>query len=819
MQKHSFLSIFLTALISLLVVTSIVFAVTTISTNVTTDGNLTVSGSTTFNGVSYSWPSSLVASNFLTTDSSGNLSWGAVPDPGWTDSGAIINLSTSSDRVGIGYSDNASGAKLTVNGSVGIGTTNPLQIFQVNDTATAAFVVTSAGQVGIGTTNPSTALSIDGDLSFVGQQTISTTAGNLIFNPTTDVVFNDSKAAAFGSGSDSRIYYDGTDTFWNLRSAGTGDLMIALTGSFPSPDAGTVHIWSGDAGAVTAVAGTALAVETSTNNYLSLLHPANTTAGLLIGEPASNSRGWFVYDGSTHPTDTDRWRMAMASVDEYVFTATDLDMSNNTLSNVGAAENDITSAGYFAVDGSVTAPSFSFTSDTDTGLFRLQENVLSFGIGTTNVMSITGLGQNGRVGIGTTNPSTALSLIDNANLSLGTGGDSRLYYDGTDTFLDLRAVGTGDLMIGLESSFPSPDPQSTHIWAGSAGGVTANPNSRLIIEDDVSSYISFLNENTDGGGLIFGDPENNFAGGLTYDHGNTAFYMRVEGSNQYVFSATDLDMQNNTLLNVGAAGNDWSANSLRLQNGGSGNIELFVEQTANTDNAVAAVRILTGTGGLAADTQISHHVGGVHTWTEGLDNDQGDRWAIGAATALGSNDAMRITNATPPVISFNTAQGADFDYAEYMEKENPDEEFEKADVVGIKNGKVTHNTADAELIMVVTTEPSFAGGSAPFHLTIEEEEEYYAKMAVISFIGQVPVKVIGGAKAGDYLLPSERNDGTAIAISSDEITFEQYRKSLGIVLNKFEIAAKNLAKPSYQNILDKAENSDYELYLVAVGVK
>ena len=91
----------------------------------------------------------------------------------------------------------------------------------------------------------------------------------------------------------------------------------------------------------------------------------------------------------------------------------------------------------------------------------------------------------------------------------------------------------------------------------------------------------------------------------------------------------------------------------------------------------------------------------------------------------------------------------------------------------------------------------------------------------MAFIGQVPVKVIGKAQSGDYLLPSGNNDGTATTISPDEITFEQYKKSIGIVLNKFEIAynSRNLTKPSYQEILDKAANSDYELYLVAVGVK
>ncbi|HCB36161.1 TPA: hypothetical protein DEP31_01670 [Candidatus Azambacteria bacterium] len=54
---------------------------------------------------------------------------------------------------------------MIVAGNVGIGTTAPLQKFQVNDTATAAFVVTSAGNVGIGTTNPGAKLDVAGDIN------------------------------------------------------------------------------------------------------------------------------------------------------------------------------------------------------------------------------------------------------------------------------------------------------------------------------------------------------------------------------------------------------------------------------------------------------------------------------------------------------------------------------------------------------------------------------------------------------------------------------------------------------------------------------
>jgi prepilin-type N-terminal cleavage/methylation domain-containing protein len=63
----------------------------------------------------------------------------------------------------------------TNSGNVGVNTTNPLQKFQVNDTATAAFVVTSAGQVGIGTGSPTQKLDVADQIHATGD--ICTDAG------------------------------------------------------------------------------------------------------------------------------------------------------------------------------------------------------------------------------------------------------------------------------------------------------------------------------------------------------------------------------------------------------------------------------------------------------------------------------------------------------------------------------------------------------------------------------------------------------------------------------------------------------------------
>ena len=91
----------------------------------------------------------------------------------------------------------------------------------------------------------------------------------------------------------------------------------------------------------------------------------------------------------------------------------------------------------------------------------------------------------------------------------------------------------------------------------------------------------------------------------------------------------------------------------------------------------------------------------------------------------------------------------------------------------------------------------------------------------ISFIGQVPVKIIGKVEPGDFVLPSGNNDGTGIAIPRSDITLQQYINSAGVILNKYTIPknVKQRMKPIHQEMLDKAANSDYELYLVAVGVK
>ena len=141
-------------------------------------------------------------------------------------------------------------------------------------------------------------------------------------------------------------------------------------------------------------------------------------------------------------------------------------------------------------------------------------------------------------------------FVDNTSVSLGTGGDSRIYYDGTDTFWDLRAVGTGDLMIALASGFPSPDPTTVHIWSGTAGTVSAPGDVRLVIEDAGSSFLSFLSGTTASAGIWFGTVDDNDVGGIRYRHNTGDLAIHIEASDRLLYSAAAFAFQEATTIST-----------------------------------------------------------------------------------------------------------------------------------------------------------------------------------------------------------------------------------------------------------------------------
>ncbi|MEZ4896439.1 MAG: hypothetical protein R2806_06375 [Saprospiraceae bacterium] len=115
-------------------------------------------------------------------------------------------------------------------------------------------------------------------------------------------------------------------------------------------------------------------------------------------------------------------------------------------------------------------------------------------------------------------------------------------------------------------------------------------------------------------------------------------------------------------------------------------------------------------------------------------------------------------------------QSGNGDYAEWLEKEDSTQDFVFGQIVGVKAGKISLNTRNAEQLLVVSMAPIVLGNMP------QKDEHLYEKVA---FLGQVPVWVRGKVTNGDYLLPSGYEDGTAIAVSEAAIRLEQVGQIIG----------------------------------------
>ena len=126
-------------------------------------------------------------------------------------------------------------------------------------------------------------------------------------------------------------------------------------------------------------------------------------------------------------------------------------------------------------------------------------------------------------------------------------------------------------------------------------------------------------------------------------------------------------------------------------------------------------------------------------------------------------------NETQAGVAFESG-GAD--YAEWLLKANPKETFMFGEVVGVNGGVVSKTFTDAEKFMVVSNAPAMIGG-----MPDKKKVALYEKIA---FMGQVPVKVLGRVRKGNYILPSGKGDGMAMAVSPNNMSALDYHRVIDI---------------------------------------
>lgn len=130
------------------------------------------------------------------------------------------------------------------------------------------------------------------------------------------------------------------------------------------------------------------------------------------------------------------------------------------------------------------------------------------------------------------------------------GGIGLIVNDGGDSRMPVWLEGsTGRVLVSNGADAPLPK-SLLHLWAGDSDQATAHALARLVLEDDDDTFIHFLTPNTDGGGLIWGDPEDNDTAIFSYDHANARYRWRLGGGDEIYYSTGALAFQQATTIST-----------------------------------------------------------------------------------------------------------------------------------------------------------------------------------------------------------------------------------------------------------------------------
>ncbi len=348
---------------------------------------------------------------------------------------------------------------------------------------------------------------------------------------------------------------------------------------------------------------------------------------------------------------------------------------------------------------------------------------------------------------------------------LEVGGDTQLYADLT---VEGNTVMNGNLNVVGSSNFSDGTfenltvTQNTNVNTLNADGVTNINNAFNVLNANLSSLSGNLN--VDGSSSFNNQVTIN--ANLTGGQGSlNAHPLRVQGSNQGVaiqLTAGTPNNSNNFITFFNSGGNAVG----RIEGETTGEVASSPEFIFN-NSILVAQEILSIANVASSFTPVA---------TVGTPVAQ-----AGPCTPCIIRAAADLILATANLAAYNifafnnlgvSYQSGSADYAEWLERINPNEIILPGEIVGVTSGKISKHTLNARQYMVISTKPAVLG-----NMPDVEKEALYEKVA---FMGQIPVKVRGTVFSGDYIIPSGLNDGTGIAISPNKIQPKQYRLIVGV---------------------------------------
>jgi hypothetical protein len=119
-------------------------------------------------------------------------------------------------------------------------------------------------------------------------------------------------------------------------------------------------------------------------------------------------------------------------------------------------------------------------------------------------------------------------------------------------------------------------------------------------------------------------------------------------------------------------------------------------------------------------------------------------------------------------VSYESGNG---DYAEWLPRADVSEYITAGDIVAVRGGEISKNLENAEQVLVVSHKPIVLGNNP--------DNAEVPKGNSVAFLGQVPVKVIGPVKQGDFIVTDTKMAGYGKAISEKNMRPEDFKLAVG----------------------------------------
>lgn len=298
--------------------------------------------------------------------------------------------------------------------------------------------------------------------------------------------------------------------------------------------------------------------------------------------------------------------------------------------------------------GTAGAPTFTFTGDLNTGMFSPGADTVALSVAGTELARVNAVGLG--VGVVAANAFRLEAAGASANSAIARFSGGTVQTRG----LELSSFQVGGINgVGFLWNAPGSPASGTHAWA-IAGTETMrlDANGMLAVTPTAGTALTI---NQISGQAAIRATDGTVITRLATSSGTTAFFGTESASTLSLIAgnATRMSVTSAGVWQVQApsAGNsfnvaqiDGSHAVLTSQALSGGTVSWRIENSSNTAGSEARLQLVTG-GATAADPFVTFTVSGATSYALGIDNSDIDAFVISRGSVIGTNNALRLSNA------------------------------------------------------------------------------------------------------------------------------------------------------------------------------